>query len=513
MNYRLVINQLGLLLLTLSTILLGMAAVFFGVESMLRHVVDPTARLSLLISGGIGLGIGGGAWLFTRGGSQSISRREAMLLVGLTWVLGAAFAALPFFLWANMSEIAPADHPFRNVADCYFEAMSGLTTTGASVLTDVEAMPRSLLLWRAVLHWLGGLGIVVLFVAVLPALGSSARKLMSAETSGVTKQGMMPQIKDTARLLWYIYLTLTMTQIILLRFAGMDWFDSVCHTFATLATGGFSTKNASIAAYQSPLIELICIAFMVLGGVNFSLYYQAMRGKFKSVYKDPELRLYLAMMLLGTVIIAALNYERPVVLMDGQTLEGTLVNSVRHSAFDVASMMTTTGFSTADHDQWHPAARMLLFVMVLIGGCAGSTSGGIKVIRLWIVLKTLYLQIERAFRPSVVRPIRIGDSTIGEDIMLASLAFISGYFVVLIVCSLALLWIEAGNGIDTETAISGVMACMSTTGPGLGKLGAIENYGWLSSLSKWVLSFAMLVGRLEVFTILVLFSPRFWRSR
>ena len=512
MNYRLVINQLGLLQLVLSIIMLLMAAGFFAIELALQHHVDPQARAALMISGGIGLVIGLGIWFFTRSPSQIVGRREAVLLVGMTWALGASFAALPYFFWALLSEEIAADHPFYSFTDCYFEAMSGLTTTGASVLTDIESVPRSLLLWRALTQWLGGLGIVVLFVAVLPALGTSARKMFRAETSGVNKQGLMPQIRDTARLLWIIYVVLTVAQAVALRLAGMDWFDAICHTFATLATGGFSTKNASIAAYNSALIELIIIVFMILGSVNFALYYQASRWRLLKILHDPEVRLFLALLLLMIAVAAMFTYGRPIVLLNGETVPGTLVNSIRHAAFDVVSLVSTTGFATADYDEWHDLARTLVFLLVFVGGCAGSTAGGFKVIRLWIVVKTLHAEIERTFRPSIIRPIRIADTSIGEEVRLATLTFGAAFVLVLVSCATALIWLEAENGIDMATAVTGVLACMSTTGPGLGKLGGAENYGWLSPMSKWVLSFAMLVGRLEVFTILVLFSPRFWRN-
>lgn len=513
MNYRLVFNQLGLLLLVLSVILLLMAGGFFVIEYVLQHKVDGAARAALLISGGIGLIAGVGLWFFTRIKEPTISRREALLLVGMTWVLGAAFAGLPYFFWANLSRTVPADHPFLSYTNCYFEAMSGLTTAGASVLTEIEAVPRSLLLWRALTQWLGGLGIVVLFVAVLPALGTSARKLFRAETSGITKQGMRPQIRDTARTLWYIYLGLTLAEIILLRLAGMDWYDAICHTFTTLATGGFSTKNASIAAYDSAIIETIIILFMIMGGVNFALYYQAFRGRFGNIAKDPELRLYLSLLAIGAALAAVLMYGKPIATLTGQIDQGTWFNSIRHGIFDVVSLVTTTGYATAEYDDWHGLARTFTYLLVFVGGCAGSTAGGFKVIRLWIVIKTLHAEIERAFRPSVIRPIRVGETTIGEDLRLATLAFGAGFLVVLTVCASALIALESSKGIDMASAVTGVLACMSTTGPGLGMFGGGENYGWLSAPSKWVLCFAMVVGRLEVFTILVLFSPRFWRGR
>lgn len=513
MNYRLVINQLGLLQLVLSIIMLLMAAGFFAIELALQHQVDPQARSALMLSGAIGLAIGLGTWFFTRGPSQHVGRRDAILLVGLTWVLGAAFAALPYFFWAALSDEIAADHPFHSFTDCYFEAMSGLTTTGASVLTDIEAVPRSLLLWRALTQWLGGLGIVVLFVAVLPALGASARRMFRAEVSGITKQGVRPQIRDTARVLWIIYCSLTVAQALALRVAGMEWFDAICHTFTTLATGGFSTKNASIAAWDSPLIHTIIIVFMVMGGANFALYYQAFRGRLSSIYKDPEFRLYIALLLVGSALAAALVYGRPLLMLTNESTPGNLVQSVRHATFTVASIQTTTGYATAEYDNWPGLATALVFALGFIGGCAGSTAGGLKVIRLWIIIKTLQLEFERAFRPNVVRSIRVGDAPIGEDVRLATAAFFAAFVAIIALTAVALMGLEAKRGIDATSAISAALACMCTIGPGLNLFGAIENYGWLSPASKWLLSFVMLIGRLEVFTILVLLAPRFWRNR
>jgi trk system potassium uptake protein TrkH len=527
MNFRLIIGQLGLLFIVLSIILLLMAGGFFGIERWLGHHVDPQARTALILSGSIGLALGGAAWLFTRSrrtGALSIrmktpeafaqvGRRDALLLVGVSWVLGAALAALPYYFWAHFSEAAGVDHPFYQYVNCYFEAMSGFTTTGATVLTDIEAVPRGLLLWRALTQWLGGLGIVVLFVAVLPAIGSSARKMFRAEVSGVTKEGLVPQIRHTARMLWYIYLALTIAQVLLLRVAGMDWFDSICHTMTTLATGGFSTKNASIAAYHSWTIELIIIIFMILGGVNFALYYQAIRGRFKLVLQDSELRLYLTLLTITSLIVAALVFGKPMPMFDGETVAGTAANSLRHAAFDVISLATTTGFATAEYDAWHPLARTLIFLLAFVGGSAGSTAGGVKVIRLLIIFKMLHVEIERAFRPNVIRPIRVGETLISQELCLSTLAFAAGFLLLLTACATALMGFESHKGIDMASAVTGALACMSTIGPALGMLGGTENYGWLSAESKWVLCGAMLVGRLEVFTVLVLLTPRFWRGR
>jgi trk system potassium uptake protein TrkH len=472
---------------------------------------------AILLTALTGLIAGGGMWTLTRATHRHLSRREAMLLVSLTWVVGAAIGALPFHLWAMMSDAAPPDHVFRSYVASYFEAMSGFTTTGATVVGDVESLPRSLLLWRSVTHWLGGLGIVVLFVAILPMLGAGGKKLVAAETSGITSEGLRPHIRETARVLWLIYLGLTIAQVLLLRLiGGMNLFDAVNHAFATLATGGFSTRNASITPYLgNSLAPIIIIVFMILAGLNFGLYYQAIRGRWKSVWEDRELRLYVAIIFAAGVIVSWSLYARgdPLVMTDGTSRAATLGSSALHGVFTTASLQTTTGFGTADYNHWPPLAKCVLVAIMFVGGCAGSTSSGFKVIRLWVISKVMVAELEREFRPNVVRAVRIGRATIDMSVRLGTVAFVLGFILIWAAGgAMILLLEEPRSDCDLQTAMTASLATLSNVGPGFGLVGAPYNYGWFSDWSLAIMSLLMALGRLELFAILVVLTPRFWRG-
>ncbi|MCH6551496.1 MAG: TrkH family potassium uptake protein [Planctomycetes bacterium] len=514
MNFRFVINQLGLLLLVLSGGLLSLALFYFIWTSVVGHDVNPHARLALFISGVLGALVSGGAWFGTRKGSGQLGRREALLLVAAAWLIGAAFAALPYFLWAQLHFDDATAHPFRSFADCYFEAMSGLTTTGATVLTDIEAIPPSLLLWRAFTQWLGGLGIVVMFVAVLPTVGLGGKRLFLVEAPGPTTEGLQPHIRQTARVLLGIYLALTAAQILALLVAGLTVFDSICHTFTTVATAGFSTQNASVGGYQSQAVEIIVGVFMVLGAVNFGLYFALVRGKFKNPLRDPELRTYLGLLLVGSAMVTLLLVGHPITTTTGQTTDGSLGSAIRYGVFNVVAIGTTTGYATADTNTWPLPAKAVLVIMMFIGGSAGSTAGGLKVIRVWIAFKVMLSEIEHVFRPNVVRTVRVGNTIIHDDLKLATVSYLLGIVVLFAIGSLIVMVLEQsfGQGCDYPTAASASLACLCTIGPGLARVGAIENYGWMTPSTKIVLAVLMALGRLEVFAIIVLFTPRFWRA-
>ena len=512
MNFRIVINQLGLLLLVISATLATVCVGAMAIKSVTAFEPRNAAVAGLAISSGVGLALGGILWLLTRHGSRHLGRREALLLVAATWFVGGALGGLPYHLWARFDDTVAADHPFNSAASCFFESVSGFTTCGASVLSVVEDVPAILLFWRALTQWLGGLGIVVLFVAVLPTLGVGGKRLIAAEASGIKSEDLMPHIRETARILWKIYLVLTGAQVILLWVAGMSLFDSVCHSFTTLATGGFSTRSASYAYYDSSAINYITIVFMLLGGVNFALYYQLLRRRFENVLRDTELRLYLILLLGISIVAAMIIHGNDILLVSGSEVEGTAAASFEHALFTVVSLITTSGFCTAEYDAWHPALCGLIYFFVFVGGCAGSTSGGIKVARFWVALKLVGHELEREFRPNIVRPIRVGSTRLDPELRLNVISLITAFLLVLAACAALLMVFEHGRGIDMTSAVSGTLACMSTTGPGLGLFGGAENYGWLGAPSKLLLSAAMIVGRLEVMTCLVLFMPRFWRG-
>jgi trk system potassium uptake protein TrkH len=517
-NIRLVVNQLGLLVLVLSVILLGVWGLSL-VWWLRGDGAEQHAHVALLMSSFVGLLAGGAAWLGSRAHASAMGRREALLLVGTSWIIGAGLSAIPYFAWAWMRFNHGDVHPFTNFVNCYFEAMSGLTTTGATVLNEIESMPRSLLLWRALTHWLGGLGIVVLFVAVLPSLGVGGKKLFRVEAPGPETEGVRPHIRETARVLWVIYLGLTVGEILLLKFAGgMSLFDSVCHTFATLATGGFSTNNQSVGGYDSRTIDLIITVFMIAAGVNFALYFALLRRRFSSVWRDTELRFYLFLVVLGTVLVSTslMAAGEPIVLTTSETVAPTLGNALHYGLFNVVTCQSTTGFCNADFNQWPFIAKAVLVLYMFIGGCGGSTAGGNKVIRIWLMLKVLAGELERIFRPQVVRPLKVGTATLDPDLRLGVVSFVLGTVLLFALGAFLLMvleqWLNPSAQIDFTTASTASIATLFNIGPGLGRVGAVEHYGWFTSWSKVVMSMLMALGRLEIFAILVLFSPRFWRG-
>lgn len=517
MRFRFVVRQLGLLLALLSAAMLLPAA--WSLYDRLVHGL-PGAReatLALLLSAGIGAAIGLLMAWASRPQDRHLGRREALLLVALTYVIGAALAALPFRLWTVLAGSIPeAPQPFDSFVNCYFEAMSGLTTTGSSILSDIEAVPRGLLFWRAFTQWIGGLGIVVLFVAVLPILGVGGKRLYRFEAPGPTKEGVRPRIRAAAQVLWMIYVGLSLIQILALRFAGMGWFDAVTHTFTTLASGGYSTQNASIAAFASARIEWILIVFMFLAGVNFSLYDRLISGHWRAVLRDPELRAYVLILLGATVLVIVLTHGVPVILVDGSVEHGTWA-AWRHVLFTVTSIQTTTGYGTADFDHWPMLAQGILLTLMYVGGCAGSTAGGIKVIRFIVLAKVLWAQLETIYRPNLVRTVRVGRTVIDPQLRYATLMHFILFGVILVAATGVTMIIEADNverqgGDVSVTAFAAVAATLNVIGPGLDLVGPAGNFGFFSDVTKLILSLLMALGRVELYAFLVLFMPSFWRE-
>ncbi|UCG17466.1 MAG: TrkH family potassium uptake protein [Phycisphaerales bacterium] len=510
MSIRYVGAQLGLLILVLSGTI---AAVGVGsaVAQVLGNAGEAAASRALLATAVIGIALGFGLWRTGRRAGGQLGRREAMLLVAAGWLVGAALSALPYRLWASVEALGePADRPFRSFVDCYFEAMSGLTTTGASVLSDVTMVPGSLLLWRALTQWLGGLGIIVLFVAVLPSLGVGGKRVFRIESPGPTPEGVRPKIQETARVLWLIYVGLSLAEVLALKVLGFSWFESVCHTFATLATGGFSTHNTSIGAMHSAAADVVVIMFMLLAGVNFGIYYHLIRKRWRAAYRDPELRLYLGVVFVGFLIVAGHLLTHTIHTTVGEQVRPSIGSAVRYGLFQTVSLQTTTGFCTADFNQWPAAARTVLVLLMFVGASAGSTGGGIKIVRCLITAKVLWGEMERVFRPNVIRVVKIGDTPVDSDLRLATLCYVIIIALLFAGGGIALLVLEQGQDIDVVTAITASAATLNNIGPGLGLVGAVEHYGWFSKPSKLVLSLLMVLGRLEVYAIAVLFLPRFW---
>jgi trk system potassium uptake protein TrkH len=522
MNYRQIIRLLGLLLLVLA----GCMAAALAVEMLgvLGHSsAERMAAYALTWAAAITATIGGLAWYLGRDEKQDhLNRRDALLLVSLGWLIGGALSALPYYAWAKLGgPIAMPDtpaHPFNSFIACYFEAMSGLSTTGATVLNtapnDIESVPKGLLLWRAFTHWLGGLGIVVLFVAVLPIVGLGGKKLFHAESAGPRSPGVKPRIRDTARTLWLIYLTLTVVLALLYALAGMTWFDAVCHTFATLATGGFSTKNASMGAYYDmPLIDWITILFMLLAGVNFGLYYMIANGRWRDVLQDRELRLYLIIIASASAIIAAYIFHHTIVITDGTERQAGFVEAIRGSLFQVIAIMTTTGYATIDFDQWAFFPKAILLGLMFVGGCAGSTGGGIKVIRILIAAKVILAEFEKIFRPNVVKPIHVGRGTVDADAARSVLIYILSVVVIFYLGAVGLMILEPTGSLSFTSAATASIATLMNIGPGLQAVGAVQNYGFFTPASMLLMTLLMALGRLEIFVVLVLLNPRFWHDR
>lgn len=440
--------------------------------------------------------VGGAGMLATRSSSsrsvEYVSNRDVYLSVTLAWVLAALLGGVPFLV----------DGTFGSLLDSTFEAMSGFTTTGATLLSEVEAETPSILFWRSMTQWLGGIGIVVLFVAVAPAIGFGAARLLGAEVSGLTQTRFTPRIADTAKALLVIYLALSVAEILALLPAGMNLYDAVVHTFTTVATGGFSPKTASIAFYDSAVIEIVLIVFMVLSGVSFSLYYLLYTRRRLDAVLDREFLTYLA------IIAFAVFFVWGVLVFEGSYADSTL-RALRDSAFTVTSIVTTTGFVTADFDTWEAGAKITLVFLMFVGGCAGSTAGGIKVIRVIIVLRTIFEDVFRMVHPRAVTPLRIGDRVLPEGVRVAVLGLFAAWIAIFV---LATFLVAIQPDLDPFSSATAVAATLNVVGPGLGQVGASESYEVVNAFGRVVLTACMLLGRLEIFTALALLSPAFWRK-
>lgn len=420
---------------------------------------------------------------------ETLSTRDGFLLVTMSWIFASLLGAMPFYFSGGIPSFA----------DAFFETISGFSTTGASILTDIEALPKSLLFWRSLTHWLGGMGIVVLAVAILPMMGIGGLQLIRAEAPGPTVDRITPRITETAKILWFIYIAFTAAETLLLMAGGMNLFDSLTHAFGTLATGGFSTKNTGVGHYNSAYIDGIITVFMLLAGINFSLHYRLFTGRVKSLYRDTELKAYIVIFIVSTVVVSFALYGRVYASMSA---------SFRYAAFQTSSIMTTTGFATADYEKWNILAQIVLFILMFVGGCAGSTGGGVKVIRLVILFKQALNEMKLLIHPRGVFTLKISGSMVKKNIVYA----VSGFFFLYVAILLMITFVVATGGHDIVTSFSAALATLGNIGPGFGNVGPAENYAFFQDYIKWTLSFAMLVGRLELYTVLVIFMPWFWRK-
>lgn len=427
--------------------------------------------------------------IFRRFNQPHMSHRNAIAIVTLGWIAATVIGALPFFLSGT----------FDTFTDCIFESISGFSTTGSSVLADIERVPRGILMWRSLTHWLGGMGIIVLSLAILPFLGLGGMQLYKAEAPGPSPDKLTPRIRDTASALWRVYLLFTLAMIILLMFGGMDVFDAICHTFGTLATGGFSTRNLSIAYYDSAYIDTVITIFMLLSGINFALHFQMLSGKSRFMLTDPELRFFIAVV---SVLIFVTTFSLY------QTTYPSITQAFRYAAFQVASIITTTGYATADFEIWPVLPQCILLFCMFLGSCAGSTGGGMKCMRIMLLLKHSYLELFRMIHPHAITQVKFGKRLVTEDIVKGVWGFFIIYLGLFILSSLLLTAMK----IDLVTSFSAVAACIGNIGPGLGNVGPTNNFAHLPLAAKWVLSFCMLLGRLEIYTVIILFVPEFWRK-
>ncbi len=481
MHWAQVLRTVGALLVCLSlTILVPIAfSLYYGDGSEWALI----RTLGIVLIPGLCL------FLVSRNGrDRGIGHRDGLAIVAISWVSAGFMGALPFYFSGTCPRFT----------DAFFESISGFTTTGASILTNIEAVPQGVLMWRSLTHWLGGMGIIVFSLAVLPFLCVGGMQLYRAEASGPTPDKLRPRIRDTAILLWKVYLLFTVLQTILLLLGGMNFFDALCHTFGSIATGGFSTKNASVGHYQSAYIEWVIIVFMLIGGINFALHHALFTGKPLVMIKNAEFRFFMGVVALFTIACTVSLYTIP---------DGSLGKTFRDAAFQVVSIITTTGYATADYEKWLPLPQAILVFCMFLGSCAGSTSGGMKCMRILLLIKQAYLELVRLIHPKAVLQVKLGKRIVSEEVIRG----IWGYFTIYLGLFILASFLLAAMEIDLVTSFSAVAACIGNIGPGLGEVGPTDNFAHLPSAAKWILSVCMLLGRLEIYTVIVLFVPEFWR--
>ncbi|HET8866625.1 MAG TPA: potassium transporter TrkG [Gracilimonas sp.] len=482
---------------------LGAFIFFLGFALLIPLVVDLIYSegnyQAFLISAGIAFLAGGLLWYFFQT-DQELRMREGFLIVSLTWLSLSLVGALPFVI----AGVLPS------FTDAVFETMSALTTTGSTILggetssgfsnPQIEEIPKSFLLWRSLAHWLGGMGIIVLSLAILPLLGIGGMQLFQAESPGPTADKLTPRVQETAKLLWGVYVAFTFAQFLLLWVhPAMDWFEAINHAFSTMATGGFSTKNASIEAFDSAYIDWVIIIFMFIAGVNFAMHFRLIRGDYKSFFANREIRFYTLVAMLGIFIVSGSLW-----LLD----EYPILDALRYGAFQVLSILTTTGFGTDNYEVWNTVGAFFLFLLFFSGGCAGSTGGGIKMVRWMILIRNTGREIKQIMHPKAILPVRIGDQAISQNIQRTVLSFFILYIFIFALGA----FIISLFGYDIMSSIGASIASIGNIGPGWGEFGPTDNFAHLPYLGKWVLILLMMVGRLEIFTVLILFSPAFWRQ-
>lgn len=489
MNHRTIFNILAGLLTILGVTMVIPGLIGQGYGEPDAHWFFRSAGISILV----GLPI----WIFTRK-HKKLSTKDGFAVVTLAWVITSVAGAIPFYISGAIPTFT----------DAFFESISGVTTTGASIIgspvtlphlpNGIESLSHGILFWRSFLQWIGGMGIIVFYIAILPLLGVGGVQLFKAEVPGPVADKIRPRVRETAKLLWMVYVGITLAEVIMLTLSGMNMFDSICHSFTTMPTGGFSTKNASIGFYQNSFTHYIIIFFMFAAGVNFSLHYKAMTGNVKSYIKDKEFLNYVVLVLIVTVIIF-------VAVAAGQGAWNH--TSFRDALFQTVSIITTTGYATADYEIWAFLAQYLLLAMMFIGAMGGSTGGGMKIVRVMLIFKYTAMETRRLLHAKAIIPIKIGDRFISEDVIRNTLGFFLFYITIFVLVSGVL----TAMNYDLNSAIGATASALGNIGPGLGAFGPTDNYAMLPAIGKWLLSFCMLLGRLEIFSVMVLFSRSFWK--
>jgi trk system potassium uptake protein TrkH len=474
---------------------------FMLLAALVSGIYQDGVTLDIAMAAIVTLLVGMMAMFYTRGHRKEVKRKEGYIIVTFGWIVMSLSGVLPYIF----SGAIPS------VTDAFFETISGYTTTGASVLNDIEVLPEGILFWRSLTHWIGGMGIIVLAIAILPLLGIGGMQLFAAEAPGPGGDKLHPRITDTAKRLWFIYVGYTVAETILLKLAGMSFFDAMNHALATLSTGGFSTKNTSVAFWNNqPIIQYIIIVFMFLAGTNFVISYFAFTKKIQRVIKDEEFKVY-SIFIIGFTLVAflivLLQADVPISDYHPQVW-GKTESAFRHSLFQVLAIVTTTGFVTADFTNWTPFLTVFFFGLMFLGGSAGSTSGGIKVMRHLLIIKNGILEFKRTLHPNAVIPVRYNNKTVTEHIVYNIIAFFVLYMLLFIIGALVLGFL----GLDFESAVGGAASSLGNVGPALGDLNPVVNFSELPAFGKWWCGFLMLLGRLELFTVLILLTPFFWKK-
>ncbi|NOX18557.1 MAG: TrkH family potassium uptake protein [Chlorobi bacterium] len=428
-------------------------------------------------------------FLLAKGDDKELRKKEGYIVVGLGWVVLSLFGAIPFVIHGCIP----------SYTDAFFETMSGFTTTGASILNNIEEMPKGLLFWRSATQWMGGMGMIVLSLAILPILGIGGMQLFTAEVPGVTKDKIHPRVRETAKRLWGIYLLFTLSETLLLMIGGMTFYDAINHSFTTMATGGYSTKQASIAYYTSPFIQYVIIVFMIFAGMNFSLHYHILKGNFNAAKKDEEFKAYIGFILVTTLVLT--------VAISVTNIFG-IERSFRDSLFQITSIVTTTGYVTADYEAWGLVAKVFFFILLFVGGSAGSTGGGIKFVRHTLLLKNSWVELKRLIHPRAVIPLRYNGHAVTPNVIANIMAFFLFYIGIAGIGTLVM----SLTGMELESSLGAVATSLGNVGPAIASVGPASNFAHVSDFGKWFLSFLMLLGRLELFTILILLSPSFWKK-